>query len=173
MPWFSMKQNDASTRCYKRCLGGHHVECPGNEQCFAQADCKKVKPWQPDPTSIPTPIPIEYEAIARPYDDTTLAMFQSQTPATSFEPTTPPAVSSSTLSPALIPTEPPTTTSVLTDKPTHGPCGGEPCPNEEHCRSPENWCGPGEVSFCRCSAAGGDTCFCCPKILFLNAISYC
>mmetsp|Transcript_20052 Transcript_20052/g.37757 ORF Transcript_20052/g.37757 Transcript_20052/m.37757 type:complete len:279 (-) Transcript_20052:670-1506(-) len=38
---------DASSRCHQRCLSGHHSECPAEEECFAQAACKKLIKNQP------------------------------------------------------------------------------------------------------------------------------
>mmetsp|Transcript_43008 Transcript_43008/g.91461 ORF Transcript_43008/g.91461 Transcript_43008/m.91461 type:complete len:321 (-) Transcript_43008:15-977(-) len=64
---------DASTRCHKRCLSGHHSECPGEEECFAQAACSKLIENQPpasspddesqpaNPTVSPKPTPVAVE----------------------------------------------------------------------------------------------------------------
>jgi len=46
--------SDASTRCYKRCLSGYHTECPGDQECFAQAACKKL--LTPKPSAAPSPV---------------------------------------------------------------------------------------------------------------------
>mmetsp|Transcript_24842 Transcript_24842/g.50905 ORF Transcript_24842/g.50905 Transcript_24842/m.50905 type:complete len:882 (-) Transcript_24842:147-2792(-) len=119
---------DASTRCYKQCLSGHHIECPEGEQCFAQAECKKgVIPQTPQPT---TSSPTE--------------MTGTHPPTSSFLPTPYPTTSPKPTETIREPTESPTT-SEPTNRPTYGTCEGQPCPNPEYCRSPQDFCGPGEA----------------------------
>mmetsp|Transcript_39282 Transcript_39282/g.84714 ORF Transcript_39282/g.84714 Transcript_39282/m.84714 type:complete len:1054 (+) Transcript_39282:120-3281(+) len=126
--------SDASTRCYQRCPSGLHVDCPADEECFAQANCKNgvIVPKTSRPTTPPT-------------------LDGTRSPTISPAPTNPPTepqpthspVYEPSSSPALVPTENPTTP-FPTNHPTYAPCAGEPCSNKEHCRSNQNFCGPGK-----------------------------
>lgn len=124
---------DASRRCYKRCVSGHHMECPGDEQCFAQADCKRGlitdKPT-PHPTVAPHPG----------------SRSPTLSPAPSTSPTNP-QPTESPLPPDNEPTSSPTTP-WPTFQPTFAPCQGDPCPNSEHCRSKTGYCGAG-AAYCK------------------------
>lgn len=124
---------DASRRCYKRCTSGHHIECPGDEQCFAQADCKRGVI-----TKKPTPHPT-----AAPYAGTRMP---TVSPAPSMSPTESQPTSSPLPPPTRAPNNDPTespTTPWPTFQPTFAPCQGDPCPNPEHCRSKTGYCGAG------------------------------
>ncbi|KAL7543497.1 hypothetical protein ACHAXR_012787 [Thalassiosira sp. AJA248-18] len=128
---------DATERCYKRCLSGQHSDCPSDEECFSQADCKngvqELKTARP--TNAPTPSPF----------DGTLSPTISPEPTnfpTDPNPTMSP-VFQPTKSPANIPTDTPTTP-FPTHKPTYAPCAGEPCKIKEFCRSNQNFCGSGK-----------------------------
>ncbi|KAL7552504.1 hypothetical protein ACHAWF_015751 [Thalassiosira exigua] len=107
----------------------------GTSWCFAQADCKKgvIEPKTSRPTNEPTPMPIDG------------TRSPTSSPAPTFSPTNPqPTISPlppPTSSPAIV-TESPTT-AFPTYKPTFAPCAGNPCPNQEHCRSGQGFCGPG------------------------------
>eukprot|EP00804_Cyclotella_cryptica_P009725 CCRYP_011242-RB/>CCRYP_011242-RB protein AED:0.05 eAED:0.05 QI:415/1/1/1/0.9/0.81/11/3311/1034 len=121
---------DASTRCYKQCISGFHSDCPTGEQCFAQADCQKGVIAAPPTTSAPT------------------ILNGTQTPTVSQTPTFTPTISSlpsifTSKSPEVLPTLTPTT-AAPTLRPTYAPCEGEPCPQEDYCRSAAGYCGPGE-----------------------------
>ena len=119
---------DASRRCYKRCVSGHHMECPGDEQCFAQADCKRgliTKKPTPHPTVAPHPG----------------SRSPTVSPAPSVSPTGP-QPTESPIPPNNEPTDKPTTP-WPTFLPTFAPCQGDPCPNREHCRSKTGYCGAG------------------------------
>lgn len=124
---------DASRRCYQRCISGHHMECPGDEQCFAQTDCKRgviTKKPTPRPTDAPHP------GTRSP----------TLSPAPSFSPSNP-QPTESPVPPDNEPTNSPTTP-WPTFPPTFAPCQGDPCPNSEHCRSKTGYCGAG-VAYCK------------------------
>jgi len=109
------------------------MECPGEEQCFAQADCKRgviTKKPTPRPTDAPHP------GTRRP----------TLSPAPSFPPTNP-QPTESPLPPDNEPTSTPTTP-WPTFQPTFAPCQGDPCPNSEHCRSKTGYCGAGPA-YCK------------------------
>lgn len=127
---------DASTRCYKRCPSGYHTDCPGDEECYAQAECKKgvLVPKTSRPTASPTMAP--FSGTRSPTLSPAPTDFPTE-PQPTMSPVPPP-----TSSPNLTPTEGPTTP-FPTDKPTYAPCAGEPCPNKEYCRSNQGYCGPG------------------------------
>lgn len=120
---------DASRRCYKRCLSGHHIECPNGEQCFAQADCR----------GLITPPP----ASAAPFAGSRSPTFS---PAPTMFPTEP-QPTGTPAPPNNDPTEGPTTP-WPTFQPTFAPCKGEPCPDKEQCRSKTGFCGAG-VAYCK------------------------
>jgi len=132
--------SDASDRCYKQCFSGFHVECPGDEECFNQADCKKgvIIPKTPKPTIAPSPAP--FAGTRSP----------TVSPAPTISPTDPQPTGSPvqmpTSSPTISPTESPTTP-FPTNRPTFAPCAGAPCPNVEHCRSNQGYCGAG-LNYC-------------------------
>ena len=123
---------DASRRCYKRCISGHHMECPGTEQCFAQADCRKLITKKPTPRPTVAPQP----GTRSP----------TLSPAPSMVPTEP-QPTESPLPPDNEPTSSPTTP-WPTFLPTFAPCQGDPCPNLEHCRSKTGYCGAGPA-YCK------------------------
>ena len=106
------------------------MECPGGEQCFAQADCRGVITKKP--TQHPTAAP------------NTGTSSPTVSPAPSMLPTEPqPTVSPlPTGAPNNDPTDGPTTP-WPTFQPTYAPCQGDPCPNKEHCRSKTGYCGAG------------------------------
>lgn len=106
-------------------------------QCFAQAECRSgvIKQETQSPTIEPSPAP--FGGTLSP----TISSPPSNTP-TEPQPTMAP-LPEPTSSPADSPTEAPTT-HFPTRKPTYAPCAGEPCKNKEHCRSDQNFCGPGK-----------------------------
>ena len=101
---------DATQRCWKQCRNGLHTECPADEECFAQADCKNGVITQ-KPSSEPTPMP---------FDGT-------RAPTISPKPTNSPTEPQPTESPVFEPTESPVfepsyapTTPFPTPRPTYG-----------------------------------------------------
>ena len=101
---------DATKRCWKQCRNGLHTECPADEECFAQADCKNGVITQ-KPSSEPTPMP---------FDGT-------RAPTISPKPTNSPTEPQPTESPVFAPTESPVfepsyapTTPFPTPRPTYG-----------------------------------------------------
>lgn len=125
--------SDASTRCYKRCTSGYHTECPEDQECFAQAACKKL--LTPKPSAAPSPAPFS----------------GTRAPTSSPRPTNVPTDPQPTESPVLNPTKSPEndptdkpTTPYPTNRPTYAPCAGDPCPAKDHCRSSRGFCGPGK-----------------------------
>ena len=112
------------------------MECPGDEQCFAQADCKRgviTKKPTPRPTDAPHPG----------------SRSPTLSPAPSTSPTNP-QPTESPLPPDNEPTSSPTTP-WPTFLPTYAPCQGDPCPNSEHCRSKTGYCGAGPA-YCKNSS---------------------
>jgi hypothetical protein len=135
---------DASSRCYKQCLSGHHSECPDFEQCFAQADCQKgvTEAKKPQKTPVPT-----IDGTGRPTASAIPTMSPTETSSPSVF---------TTKSPQLDPTMMPSS-EYPTFKPTYAPCGGDPCPQFGHCRSAAGYCGPGEF-YCNENSVWEESC---------------
>lgn len=137
---------DASERCHQRCVSSHHSECPGDEECFAQAACKRgvIVPKTPRPTRDPTPMPIDG---TRGPTASPTTPFPTVSPAPSTFPTEPRPTAAPVRGPSASPSARPTTsptTPFPTNRPTYGPCQGDPCQNRLHCRSNQGFCGPGK-----------------------------
>ncbi|KAL7553312.1 hypothetical protein ACHAWF_016588 [Thalassiosira exigua] len=83
------------------------------------------------PTKRPTQTSVSRPIVSRPKPTTDASSFVAKSP------------------PTPIPTEAdPPTMLPTTFRPTFGPCDGDPCLQEDHCRSQYGFCGPGET-YCR------------------------